>query len=65
MTKNQVSHYQYPLFESTYLNIISAKTMNFVGGTRLKETHGNASGGFEEERFADAESIDGKKGLIT
>jgi hypothetical protein len=31
-----------------------AKTMNFVGGTRLKETHGEMANGFEEERFADS-----------
>lgn len=41
-----------------------AKTMNFVGGTRLKETHGNVDGGFEEERFADAEKAGGKKGPV-
>jgi len=41
-----------------------AKTMNFVGGTRLKETHGNVTGGFEEERFADAEKAGGKKGPV-
>lgn len=29
--------------------------MNFVGGTRLKETHGETAGGFEEERFRDSE----------
>jgi len=44
-----------------------AKTMAFVGGTRLKETHGaDITTGFEEERFADAEtpSGDGKKGPV-
>ena len=30
--------------------------MNFIGGTRLKETHGATEGGYSEERFADAES---------
>ena len=39
--------------------------MNFVGGTRLKETHGDTEGGYQEERFADAEKgPDGKKGPV-
>jgi hypothetical protein len=40
-----------------------AKTMNFVGGTRLKETHGEVAGTFEEERFRDSEGGKAKGGV--